>query len=67
MAVELPIEGECKLPDDGPEAKWREHRPRDQWTFTSATEVENIKDRLSSQRLTHYLRDHYPMDDSLDY
>jgi hypothetical protein len=41
-----------------------------QWTFSSAmtaTEAQDIKDRLSSQRLTHLVRDHCDMDLDLDY
>jgi hypothetical protein len=68
MAVERPDGGQGKLPDDNAiDERWRVQCPRNQWTFTSASEFKDIKYHLGSQRLTHYIRDHCEMDPGLDY
>jgi len=58
-----------KLPDDAsrPEGEWRLHCPKAEWSFTSESEKKDIKDFLSSQRLTHFIKEPHEMDVDLDY
>lgn len=63
----LPFEGEIlPLPEQSlPE--WLQRCSKDEWAFTSATTVKNIKELLSSDRLTHYVRHSADMDDDTNY
>jgi hypothetical protein len=63
----LPPGQESLLITEPSPPEWRRRCPEDEWTFTSATEVKNIKNLLSSDRLTHFMRSPEQMDEDTNY